>query len=316
MIAPVPPPPFLLDRFLGSLLGLAVADAVAAPFEGMPADVVYREFGPVRNILAHPPQGELTYTDDTQMTIAVAEALVADGEIRQETLAARFAENYDPGRGYGPSARKVIEAMRDGRDWQALARDLLPGGSFGNGAAMRVAPVALFFHGDEERLIEQTVYSALPTHTHPLGVEGAQLLALAIAYAMREPDFDRGAFFDYLVSHAASDEFDYKLRYAAKLTDDDTLGRLGNTLAAHESVVTAITCFALNPDSFEDTVARAVAQGGDVDTLAAMAAAISGARLGVTAVPRHLIQRLEDGPKGRQYIARLARDLHDRAAGG
>jgi poly(ADP-ribose) glycohydrolase ARH3 len=307
--------PSLEDRFLGCLLGHAVADAVAAPFEGIPSDVVYREFGPIRNILANPPQGVLTYTDDTQMTIAVAEALIADGEIREETLAARFAENYDPGRGYGPSARKVIEAMRGGEDWRALASNLLPGGSFGNGAAMRVAPVALLFHDDHERLLDQSVLSALPTHTHLLGIEGAQMLALAIAFAMRSTPFDRGELFEHLLSYAASDEFDYRLRYAARLTDDDTLGRLGNTLAAHESVVTSIACFALNPDSFEDTVSRAIAQGGDVDTLAAMAAAISGARLGISAVPEHLIERLEDGPKGRSYITKLARQLYERSLG-
>jgi len=304
--------PTLQDQFLGSLLGHAVADALAAPFEGMPADAVYHEFGPIRNILKTPPQDTLTYTDDTQMTIAVAEALIADGEIRQDTLAARFADNYDPARGYGPSARHVIEAMRDGRDWRDLAANLLPGGSFGNGAAMRVAPVALLFHANEDRLLEQAVLSALPTHTHPLGIEGAQMLALAIAYAIRTPKFDRAEFYDHLRSHAASEEFDHQLRHASRLTQNDTLGRLGNTLAAHQSVVTSIACFALNPDSFEQTICRAIAQGGDVDTLAAMAAAISGARLGIAAVPKHLIQKLENGPKGRAYITTLAHRLFER----
>jgi poly(ADP-ribose) glycohydrolase ARH3 len=163
--------------------------------------------------------------------------------------------------------------------------------------------------------MEQAVRSALPTRTHPLGIEGAQLIALAIAYAMRTTPFDRGAFFEHLIAHAASDEFDYQLRHASRLTDDDTLGRLGNTLAAHESVVTSIACFALNPDSFQDTVSRAVAQGGDVDTLAAMAAAISGARLGIAAVPPHLLDRLENGPKGCRYIASLARRLYERSTG-
>jgi poly(ADP-ribose) glycohydrolase ARH3 len=82
-------------------------------------------------------------------------------------------------------------------------------------------------------------------------------------------------------------------------------------LEAHRSVVTAIACFALSPDSYETTIASAVSLGGDVDTVAAMAGAISGAHLGVASLPAHLLGRLEDGPKGRTYIQHLAKRLHD-----
>jgi poly(ADP-ribose) glycohydrolase ARH3 len=175
------------DRFLGGLLGLAVGDAVGAPFEGLPADFVFWHAGPVGDLLARPFDGPLRYTDDTQMMIGVAEALLADGEVRPDTLARRFADNYDPERGYGRGARQILEAIAAGGDWDRLADEVFPGGSFGNGAAMRVAPVGLVFAHDLNRVAEQAAASARPTHRHPLGVEGARLMARAVALAAPGP---------------------------------------------------------------------------------------------------------------------------------
>jgi poly(ADP-ribose) glycohydrolase ARH3 len=172
------------DRFLGCLLGHAVGDALGAPFEGMPADVVFREFGPVRAIFDSPPFSPLAYTDDTEMTIGVAEVLIYDGTIDPARLAAAFERNYTPGRGYGPGAQRILDAVRAGGDWQALAATVFPGGSLGNGAAMRVAPVGLLFHRDQTTLLEQARLSALPTHTHPVGIEAAQIFAAAIAFVL------------------------------------------------------------------------------------------------------------------------------------
>jgi poly(ADP-ribose) glycohydrolase ARH3 len=308
MSRPAPTP----DRFRGCLLGLAVADALGAPFEGCPADVVYRDFGPVRNIFNHPPVDTLTYTDDTQMTIAVAEQLVADGRIEVEALAQRFGDNFQPERGYGPGARRILEAIRHGEDWREMSRTLMPGGSLGNGAAMRVAPVGLMFHHDIDRLLDEAALSALPTHTHPIGMDGARMMALAVACVLREPagtPFDHDAFYALLLDHVATEEFAHALDKASKMSADDVVGVLGHSLEAHRSVPTAIACFASHPDSYEKAVCRAIAQGGDTDTLAAMAAAISGARLGLSAVPQHLLSLLEDNNKGRSHIDRLAHDL-------
>src|SRR4051812_2803265 len=113
--------PTLRERFLGSLLGLAVGDAIGAPFEGLPATAIYHDFGGASNILANPPLEVLHYTDDTQLTIAVAEALIEDGQIESQTLVRNFAANFDAGRGYGQGARRIIELMRSGGDWNALA---------------------------------------------------------------------------------------------------------------------------------------------------------------------------------------------------
>jgi poly(ADP-ribose) glycohydrolase ARH3 len=187
-------PPSLLDRFRGCLLGLAVGDALGGRFEAQSAEAIRARF-PTAQALVDYPQDEIWYTDDTQMAVGLAEALIADGEVREERLCAAFVANYVPSRGYGRGARAVLEAMEEGRDHRAVAERHFPGGSFGNGAAMRVAPVGLLFHDDTGQLASQARLSALPTHTHPLGIEGAQLLARAVAYCVSAGRFDRGDYF-------------------------------------------------------------------------------------------------------------------------
>jgi poly(ADP-ribose) glycohydrolase ARH3 len=307
-----------VDRFLGCLLGQALGDAVGAPYEGMPADHVFWTFGPASDLVRNPDGDLLRYTDDTQMMIGVAETLVEHGSIVEEALCRAFVAHYDPQRGYGPGARRILEALAAGGDGRHLAATIFPGGSLGNGAAMRVAPVGLLFHRDLDRVCEQARLSALPTHVHPLGIEGAQLLALAVALVVREEGFDRKSFYRTLLEHCRSEEFRWALEAAAKLRRRHSLGFLGSSLEAHRSVVTAIACFSAGPDSFEEVVARAVSLGDDTDTLAAMAGALAGAHLGESALPAGLLEQLEDGPAGRTHIRDLARRLHEHylAAGG
>lgn len=290
-------------------MGHALGDALGAPFEGMPSDVVYREFGPIRKALDHFPLDVLSYTDDTEMSIAVAQTLVDDGAIDPARLADQFEKHYNPARGYGPGAQRILETMRDGGDWETLADGLFPGGSLGNGAAMRVAPVALLFHRDRAQMLEQARLSALPTHRHLVGIEGAHVAALAIAHTLNRDDFDHDRLFTTLRENVVSDEMSYALKIASRLAPDDSLWTLGNGLEAHRSVPTSIVCFARNPDSFLDAISTAISLGGDTDTLAAMTGAISGARLGIAAIPEQLVNRLENSEKGRDHLLSLARRL-------
>lgn len=244
------------------------------------------------------------------MMIGVAETLLACGRIDPDLLMAAFVTNFDADRAYGPGTHQIIDMASACGDWRALAETIFPGGSLGNGAAMRVAPVGLLFHHDLDRLSEQAVLSAMPTHTHPVGVDGARLLAIAIAFAIREPEFDPARFFAELQRQAATEEFADALARAAGLISTGNAGLLGTSLEAHRSVPTALACFASYPDSYADAVGRAIGLGGDTDTHAAMIGALCGARLGAQAIPTHLLAMLEDGPKGRGYIDDLAHRLH------
>ncbi|MBY0230156.1 MAG: ADP-ribosylglycohydrolase family protein, partial [Gemmataceae bacterium] len=281
------------------------------PFGGgdsCPGRKPWANLGPTASLAAY-PQEEIWYTDDTQMAIGVAEALAEDGEIREETLCRAFVANYVPSRGYAHGARAVLDAMEEGGDWRAVAARHHRGGSLGNGAAMRVAPVGLVFAHDLTKVKEQARLSALPTHLHPLGIEGAQLLALAVALASRAERFDREAFFARLVEACESAEYRAKLEQVARVASPGGLPALGNGIQALDSVPTAIACFALFPDSFVDAIGHAILLGGDTDTIGAMAGAISGALLGAARVPARLVGLLETSPKGGAYLGALAERL-------
>lgn len=306
--------PTTLDRFIGCILGHAIGDATGAPFEGMPATAIHYDFGGSRKIVDRLPMDVIHFTDDTQMSIGVMETLIECGTCDPDVLLARFAANYDPKRGYGTGARRILEAVRRGEDGRAIAESIFPGGSLGNGAAMRAAPIGLFFHDDLGRVSDEATRSALPTHQHLVGMDGARMLALAVALAFSSAGgpFDRDRFFNRLIGFAGTDEFREQLERAATLGPRDGIASLGHTLEAHRSVVTAIACFAFDPDNYRAVIARAIGLGDDCDTLAAMAGACSGARLGKAAIPTHLLERFEPGPPGVAELQQLAIDLHSR----
>ena len=112
------------------------------------------------------------------------------------------------------------------------------------------------------------------------------------------------------MEHCECSDYRNKLAIAANLASPQDLASLGNGIEAIESVVTAIASFALTPESYLDTIANVIFLGGDTDTLAAMAGAISGAFLGIESIPKVLFQNLESSPKGRDYIVELADRLH------
>lgn len=291
--------PTLEERFTGCVLGLAVGDTLGAEFEGRSPESIAHRYQLPHQLIHSPPPGLLSYTDDTQLAIGVAETLVACGRIDELELRRRFAENFEPTRGYGRGARKVIEAMRSGIDHVSLAETCFPGGSFGNGAAMRSAPIGLAFRHDLQLLWEQARLASLPTHVHPLGIEGAQLIAMSVALACNMGEFNRLDYFERLGTAASHVEYSGPIRRAARITDRGDLALFGNGIAATDSVVTAIAAFGLTPNDFGATIANVILLGGDTDTIAAMAGAISGAYLGIGAIPQHLLDYLEDGEKGR-----------------
>jgi len=102
------------DRFEGCLLGLALGDALGAPHEGgLLERCVWRLIGKTR-------QGEMRWTDDTQMSLDLAESLIAGGAVDPDDLARRFAGSYRWSRGYGPGAARILKRIGRGADWRAL----------------------------------------------------------------------------------------------------------------------------------------------------------------------------------------------------
>lgn len=287
----------LRSKFRGALLGTAIGDSLGRRLEGAPT------LGPSEAEEAAAGYQELRYTDDTQMMIGVAESLVERGGFDGEHMARRFVVNYDPARGYGPGSSRVIRAIERGEPWDAPARELFGGsGSYGNGSAMRAAPVGLFYHDDLGKLREAACGSSRITHTHELGTEGAALQACAVGLAVgADPaaDFSADEFLGELEDFVRDEVYAEKLVAIRGLlhkdaTKSEVVRRLGNGIEAFNSVPTAIYSFLSHPRSFEKAVLYAVGLGGDADTIGAMTGAISGAYHGDATIPVVWMEKLED----------------------
>ena len=168
----------LSDRFAGCLLGLALGDAMGAPREGGAAErLAWR-------VLGRTPDGRMRWTDDTQMTLALSASLIAQQGLVLDDAALRMARNHQWRRGYGPGAAKVLARIRRGEPWPSASRSVYPNGSYGNGGAMRVAPLALWFAPDAAAVWQAARDSAAITHAHEAAQWGAGAVAMAVRTAL------------------------------------------------------------------------------------------------------------------------------------
>ncbi len=295
----------LWGKYLGCMLGSALGDAIG--------ELAFRfpEEGRLRAAIAAAPV--LRYTDDTAMAIGLAESLAERGGLDPQHLGRTFHRHFnrEPWRGYASGPPTVFQLVeKSGLTYEEAAGSLFEGqGSQGNGAAMRVAPLGLFFH-DAPDLYDHAVAAAAVTHGHPLAQDGAGVQAAAVALALRldpQKPFPRDSFLRRLLTLAKTSEIKEKLSLVRTLLKGEVPGPeaaniLGKSVQIHESLPFALYAFLARPYSFEDCLLGAVLNGGDRDTLGAMAGAISGAYLGVTAITALWRERLEN----RGLIERLA----------
>ena len=236
--------------------GAIAGDVIGSRFEHFPFK--YKEF-PLFSRISRP-------TDDTVMTVAVAEALLGDGNYRAAFR--RWGHRY-PRAGYGGSFRK----------WLALPdEEAAPYGSFGNGSAMRVSPVAWLRNTVDDVLVEAE-RTALPTHNHPEGIKGAQAVALAVFLART------GAGKAELRT-----EIEGRFGYDLSRRLDDLRPTYRFDVTCQGSVPEALIAF-LESTDWEDAVRNAVSLGGDADTQACMAGAVAEAFYG--GVPAEIWSEVE-----------------------
>ena len=313
----------LESRFAGSLLGVFCGDALGMAVEGFTRSEIQSRFGELRE-MEDARLGKGAYTDDTQMTIGLAESLLRRRGFDGADMARTMAGNFEADRGYGSGARRAIAMIEDGVPWDRVGPAVFEGGSFGNGCAMRVAPVGLLYHENPEKCRLVARDTARITHSSELGMEGANIQAQAVAMAVRlagrsvSPRGFVGALSDHIDMHGGP--FRGKLATAGRLLSgtlapDEVARELGNGVSVIDSVPTAIYAFASHLSSFEEAVVWAVNLGGDTDTIGAMTGAVAGAYHGVEAIPDRWLDVLENGPKGRDYVRQLAVRLAAFASG-
>lgn len=240
------------------MLGAIIGDMVGAPYE----------FNPIKTKDFELFTDESTYTDDTILTVAVAEALLTVGDIPDpdpSRLSAiigynlrKWARRYpNPKGGYGNMFNAWINS-----------NDPEPYNSYGNGAPARVSPAGWIY--DEGKVTRRVAFlTAGVTHNHPEAIDATEAVALAIYEARKGYGKDR-------IAEYIEDIYDYDIS-----TDLDVIRLSYNfTERAKDTVPQAIRCY-LESTSFEDAIRNAVSLGGDADTLAAIAGSIAEAEYGI-----------------------------------
>ena len=215
------------------------------------------------------------FTDDTVMTLAVAEWLMTDTSHSESGLIEcmqRLGRKY-PYAGYGGMFRR----------W--LATDIPePYNSFGNGSVMRVSPVALYANSMEEAL-ELARITASVSHNHPEGIKGAQAIAAAIYLKRTELFDDRGK-----IKRFIEQKFGYNLDVDLREIRKD----YAFDVTCQGSVPIAIMAYLQEPYRAENAIRLAVSMGGDSDTIGAMAASIATAERPHTISSSSLSSEIEE----------------------
>jgi len=310
-----PPSAFSYSRLAGAALGLMCGDALGMPVEGWSAPAIAQRHGRLDAMLpGRLPAG--SYTDDSQMMIAILETVAHCGALDPAQLASRFVAGFEGWRGYGGRIFGVMDRLRQGAAWDRAGTD-----SFGNGGAMRVGVLGAIYPYDEERLVESALNQGRITHFHPQGLAGAACLALAAGLACRlgaageKPAASE--FVAYLLKRIRHIDHHFARRLAAMPLfplDNEQTARQSLRAAyacdvtAAESVPAAVGAF-LAAESLKQAVVLAVSLGGDTDTIGAMAGALAGAYWGVEALPPEWIAALENKDRGRDHVLRLCQEI-------
>ncbi len=291
-----------LRRARISLEGLSVGDAFGDRFF-MHTDLA---LSAIRSRTL--PKAPWEYTDDTNMALSIYQILRQHQKIEQVELANSFAEHYDPGRGYGPAMHGLLARIRQGESWQSAAADLFSGqGSYGNGGAMRVAPIGTYFADELNAVVENARLSAEITHSHPEGVAGAIAVAVATAIAWQLKEAKqrpkRSQFIEQILPYIPSSEVKSKVQQAANISArtslENAVAMLGNgyRISAQDTVPFVLWSAGENLHDYEQAIWQTASALGDVDTTCAMVGGIVAMYTGVEGIPAEWISKREPLPE-------------------
>ncbi len=327
------------DRFVGSLLGQCLGDALGFVVEGEapPLCSAYAQEVVLARRVPTRRRSEFAfgqYSDDSQMARELMQSLVARGRFDPVDYAGRIAALFGEGRivGQGRTTSAAAERLLAGIPWDEAGT---PPPAAGNGSAMRAAPIGLFFAGRPAAMVGAARDQGRITHADPRCSAGAIAIAGAAAFAAAQDRIEPAGFLAALrrmtieiEPTVASNlrqleawitlpesEAAQMIARAGLPPGVDSHWRGGISAFVVGSVLWALYAFLRSPEDYVKTIATAIFPGGDVDTTAAMAGAISGAHLGTSAIPEDLTRHLNDrGSWGCVELTALARRCHAAAA--
>jgi ADP-ribosyl-[dinitrogen reductase] hydrolase len=270
------------DRIAGCLLAGALGDAIGAHFEGSSP---FAEF----TIPA-----ELRITDETQLTIATCEAIVAVGTVNPESIAQRFLHWFRSRhiRGMGASTFAALTQLDAGGHWASVGAT--GERSAGNGAAMRIAPLAFVLDPDSAT-DRQTIRDVCRiTHRNDEAYVGALVVIRSIRHIIEgQPLTD--VFVETLVDRLP----DSRVRDPLMIIRDTSYSvakyaaRFGSSGFVVDSVPLALLA-AIRSSSFLEAIEQIVKCGGDTDTICSMCGHIFGAAFGTEGLPTEFVNRIDE----------------------
>ena len=298
----------LQSQFRGSIVGLAVGDALGMPVEGMSPRQIAEIYGKIEEYLPSPVGdfGAGEWTDDTEQAIILAEAIVETTYLNPEDFSERLKkwgiESMNPR--IGPTTRRAIYRLSQGAEWRnsGVISDTC-------GAAMRVAPVGLVYHFNLDLVERYAAISAMVTHKGDAAIAGSVAVAVAIACILI--DFEN----EEVAEEAAKRASNYdelladKVRYAYRIAGEGVekaIAELGNSISSYDAIPFAFYCY-FSAEKFEDAVVTAVNSGGDADSTAAIAGSLMGAKVGLEGIERRFLKDLKDF----DYLISLADRLYE-----
>jgi ADP-ribosylglycohydrolase len=254
------------------------------------------------------------YSDDSQLARELLQSYASSGRFDPADYAGRIKSIFAEKRivGFGYSTKEAAKRLAGGIPWQESGT---PSPSAGNGSAMRAAPIGLIFFDDSESLTRAAHDQGIITHKDPRCSAGAVAISGAVSLALKGGNIDAASFISTLVSLTRTLEPGFASElgklvewlsmppreaatlisntglYAEYIDDDEWKGISAFVIS---SVLWSLYCFLKTPDNYWETICTAISAGGDTDTTAAMAGAISGAYLGISAIPPTLTSHLTD----------------------
>jgi ADP-ribosylglycohydrolase len=248
------------------------------------------------------PAGPWVWTDDTHMALSIVEVLIEFGAIQQDALAAAFARRFSeqPWRGYGGGARHLLSGLAAGDDWRRISPSLFGKGSYGNGAAMRVAPLGAFFAGDPAEAARQADLSAAVTHHHPEGRAGSVAVAVAASLAPFRGELSAEAYLKSILNHVPDGQTRQGLERAIDIPPQQVVEAIrqlgtGRNVSAQDTVPFCLWVASHYAHDYTAAIRTAVFGKGDSDTTCAIVGGIVA--LSCPAIPQRLIESREPLPE-------------------
>lgn len=311
------------------MIGQCLGDALGFPVEGYPPEVC-QEYVSERLKKGRGLFSFGQYTDDSQLARELLESYAECKRFDPQDYADRICAIFKEGRivGRGRATSEAARRLAEGITWEEAGT---PPPSAGNGSAMRAGPIGLLFFDDPEGLIQAADDQGRITHRDRRCSAGAVAIAGGVALAITSRVIDRDGFLTQLgkwvekiegsvaslirqLSEWISLPPDEAVSFISKAgLDSSGMDRWeGISPFVIPSVLWSLYSFLRSPEDYWETICTAIAVGGDVDTTAAMAGAISGAYLGVDAIPFQPASRLTDqGNWGYPELIELAHRCYD-----